>query len=108
MDEQTFDEYWIAYLSGHSRLPTRIIHYIGLIFGPLLGIYLSIAYQWWIFFVTYPIFYCIALVTHPLFEQNTNKPFASRTIWSVVSLFKMLWLDLTGQTSRHLEKIDRE
>ncbi len=107
MNEQTFDEYWQVYLSGHSRLSTRIIHYIGLIFGPLLGVYFSIMYQWWAFFVTYPVFYSLALVTHSLFEQNTNKPFASRAAWSVVSLFKMLWLDITGQISCHLERIGR-
>ena len=43
--------------------------------------------------------------THPLLESNSNEPFASRAWWSVISLFRMLWLDLTGQISRHLARL---
>lgn len=105
MTTQTFEQYWRSYLAGHNHLPTRLLHYLGLIFGPLAGIACSILYAWWAFFVVYPMFYTIALVTHPLFEHNTNEPFAKRPWWSVVSLFKMFWLDLTGQFSKQIAKL---
>jgi len=105
MDTQTFDEYWLGYLAGHSRIPTRIVHYIGLIFGPLAVLYLSFTWHWWAFFVGYPLFYLLALVTHPLFESNSNEPFARRAGWSVIALLRMLALDLTFQTGKQLERI---
>jgi hypothetical protein len=102
---QTFEEYWRNYLFGHARLSTRLVHYFGLIFGPLFGILLSFSVVWWAFFVVYPVCYAIALVTHPLFENNSNKEFAGRPWWSVVALFKMLWLDVTGRVAMHLAQL---
>ena len=37
MHPQTFDEYWLGYLEGHSKPATRFVHYIGLFFAPLAG-----------------------------------------------------------------------
>ena len=105
MDGQTFDDYWRGYLIGHARLPTRLVHYFGLIFGPLAGIVASFTVVWWAFFVVYPACYLIALVTHPLLEHNTNEPFARRPWWSVLALFRMLWLDLTFQVPRRLAQM---
>ena len=62
MTNQTFDDYWRNYLTGHARPATRVIHYFGLIFGPLIGILMSF------------------------------------------SLFRMLWLDVTGQIAKRLSE----
>ena len=105
MSTQSFDEYWRSYAMGHSKLSTRLVHYFGLIFGPLIGIFCSFFFVWWAFFVVYPICYITALITHPLFESNTNKEFANRPLWSVIALFRMLWLDITGRFSKHLQHL---
>ena len=34
----SFDEYWLAYLEGHSKPMTRVLHYIGLFFAPIIGL----------------------------------------------------------------------
>ena len=105
MDDPSFDAYWRNYLAGHSRLPTRLVHYLGLVVAPLIGVGLSFTFAWWAFFVVYPIGYFAALFTHPMFESNTNKEFASHAWWSVLALFRMLWLDLTGETSTELARL---
>ncbi|WP_322414248.1 Mpo1-like protein [Mesorhizobium huakuii] len=46
MNPQTFDEYWLGYLAGHSKPSTRFIHYIGLFFAPLAGIAASFLVVW--------------------------------------------------------------
>jgi hypothetical protein len=101
---QTFDDYWRNYLTGHARPATRVIHYFGLIFGPLIGILMSFTIVWWAFLVVYPACYLLALITHPLLERNTNKEFAGRPWWSVLALFRMLWLDVTGQIAKRLSE----
>jgi hypothetical protein len=104
---QTFDQYWLAYLAGHSKVATRLLHYVGLFFGPLIGVGLSFLVVWWAFFVIAPLSYVIALITHPLLEANSNKDFAGHPWWSVVSFFRMLWLELTGQLSGRLQRLQR-
>jgi hypothetical protein len=49
MQAKTFDQYWLAYLAGHSKLATRLLHYFGLFFGPLIGIVCSFLVVWWAF-----------------------------------------------------------
>jgi hypothetical protein len=107
MRSQTFDEYWLAYLSGHSRLSTRLVHYVGLFFAPLAGILASVVYAWWAFFVVAPVFYIAAFLTHPLIEHNTNKPFAERPVWSAIAFLRMLMLDLTGRLGTQIRRLDQ-
>lgn len=101
---KTFDEYWLGYLAGHAHLSTRAMHYLGLFVAPLAGLALSILYAWWAFLVVAPLFYVAALLTHPLVEHNSNKPFAERPVWSALALLRMLALDLTGRLGSHLRR----
>jgi len=64
MEPQTFDEYWLAYLTGHSKPLTRILHYLGLFFAPLIGLAGSIFLVWWAFFAIAPACYLVAFLTH--------------------------------------------
>ena len=106
MNPQTFDEYWLGYLAGHSKPTTRLVHYIGLFFAPLAGIAASLLFAWWAFLIIIPVFYVAALLTHPLLEHNSNKPFADRPLWSAMALLRMLALDLTGGLHRQIRRLD--
>ena len=55
MHPQTFDEYWLGYLGGHSKPATRFVHYIGLFFAPLAGIAASFLLAWWAFLIIIPV-----------------------------------------------------
>ncbi|WP_415753824.1 Mpo1-like protein [Pseudomonas leptonychotis] len=105
MEPQTFDEYWLSYLSGHAKPLTRALHYFGLFFGQLIGIAVSFYVAWWAFFIIGPVSYIIAFASHEHVEGNSNKPFALRPAWSVISFFRMLLLDLTGNLNKELSRL---
>ena len=104
MNMTSFDEYWLVYLAGHSRPMTRVLHYIGLFFAPIVGLAASIFLAWWAFFILAPFFYIVAFLTHPLMEHNSNKPFADRPLWSAIALLRMLALDVTGRLDRQIQR----
>jgi hypothetical protein len=108
MGSQTFDEYWLGYLSGHSRLSTRLVHYAGLFFAPVAGIVASVVFAWWAFFIVAPVFYVAAFLTHPLIEHNTNRPFAERPLWSAIAFLRMLMLEVTGRLGTEMRRLEPE
>lgn len=101
----TFDEYWQAYLAGHAKLLTRLLHYFGLFFGQLIGIGLSFFYVWWAALIICPLSYYIALISHEHVEGNSNEPYAAKPLWSVLSFFRMLCLDMTGQLGKEFKRL---
>ena len=82
-----------------------VLHYFGLFFGQLLGLYLSYAVVWWAALIVCPASYFVAYLSHEWVEGNSNKPYATRPAWSVVSFFRMLALDLTGQLHRQTARL---
>lgn len=101
---QTYDEYWLGYLAGHSQPKTRYLHYLGLFIGPVSGILASLLWKWWAFFPIYAVSYYMAHESHPMMEGNSNKEFAKRPVWSVVSFFRMMLLDATGGLEKELQR----
>ena len=82
------------------------MHYIGLFFAPLAGIAgVVAACLVGVPDHIIPVFYVAALLTHPLLEHNSNKPFADRPLWSAMALLRTLALDLTGGLHRQIRKI---
>ncbi len=106
MNSSSFDEYWLAYLAGHSKPTTRVLHYIGLFFALIIGLAGSVFFAWWAFFIIAPFFYIVAFLTHPLMEHNSNKPFADRPLWSAIALLRMLALDVTGRLDRKIQRLN--
>ena len=104
MQQHSYDEYWLGYLAGHSHKKTRYLHYIGLFIGPVAGILMSLLWRWWAFFPIFGISYYVAFKSHPLVEGNTNKEFAERPVWSVVSFFRMLMLEAIGQLDAEMKR----
>ncbi|MGY3450751.1 Mpo1-like protein [Bradyrhizobium sp. USDA 4353] len=105
MNTLTFDDYWLGYLAGHARRLTRVFHYFGLFFGQLLGLFLSFYVAWWLALIVCPSSYMIAYFSHELVEGNSNKPYATRPVWSVVSFFRMLALELTGRLNTQIVRL---
>ena len=103
MPYRSFDEYWLAYLSAHSKPATRACHYIGTVVGLFVGLSASFLVIWWAWLVIGPIGYGIALLSHPLVQQN--RPFAQRPLWGLASDVRMLWLALTGGLRSHLARL---
>ena len=108
MNSTTYDEYWLGYLAGHARAVTRVFHYYGLFFGQVLGLYASYKYAWWAALVICPFSYYVAYLSHEWIEGNSNKPYATRALWSAISFFRMMGLELTGQIHRQIVRLTPE
>lgn len=108
MEKTSFDDYWLGYLAGHARPVTRRVHYFGLFFGQLIGLYAMYAWAWWAALVICPLSYFIAYLSHEHVEGNSNKPYATRPLWSVMSFFRMMALDLVGQLGRQISRLTPE
>jgi hypothetical protein len=105
---KTYDDYWLGYLAGHARGVTRALHYFGLFFGQLIGLYASVAFAWWAALIICPASYYIAYLSHAHVEGNSNKPYATQALWSVVSFFRMMFLDLTLQLGTQTSRLTPE
>jgi hypothetical protein len=102
MADQSFDQYWLAYLTAHSKRGTRACHYIGTVLGLFVGVAVAASTVWWAFLVLGFVGYGIALASHPLVQGN--RPFAQRPLWGFASDLRMLWLATTGRLQPHLQR----
>ena len=104
MQFETFDDYWLAYLSAHKKPLTRACHYLGTVLGLFLGLIASIVFVWWAWFALGFIGYGIALASHPFIEGNM--PFAKKPLWGLVSDLRMLWLAITRKLDLQLRRLE--
>jgi hypothetical protein len=99
----TFDEFWPEYLAAHSKPATRLVHYI----GPPLGLAYAgacLATGNPLAIVATPlVVYGPLFLSHWLIEGNQPKSFQSAA-WSARAEAKMVYLGLTGQLGKELDK----
>lgn len=100
---QSFDDYWLAYLGAHSKPGTRACHYVGTVLDLFVGLASSVFVVWWGFLALGAVGYGIALASHTLVQGN--RPFAQRPIWGFVSDLRMLWLAAPGRLRAQLERL---
>ena len=87
---KTFDEFYEFYLTEHSKMWTRIIHFVGTLLVFLVLFYVIKSgkerFLWYL-----PIFgYGFAWFSHLLIEKNKPATF-KYPLWSLVSDFKMFF-----------------
>ncbi len=93
---KTFNEFYTLYLKEHSKMWTRILHFVGtlLIFAVIMYVLQSgkERFLWYI-----PIFgYGFAWVSHAMVEKNRPTTF-KYPVWSLISDFKMFFELLIGK-----------
>lgn len=93
---KTFNEFYKLYLKEHSKMWTRILHFVGTILIFVVIIYVLQSgkerFLWYI-----PIFgYGFAWVSHTTVEKNKPTTF-KYPVWSLVSDFKMFFELLIGK-----------
>lgn len=93
---QTYQEFYEFYLTEHSKMWTRIFHFVGtlLIFAVLFYVIKSEKerFLWYI-----PIFgYGLAWFSHAVFEKNQPLTF-KYPIWNLIADFKMFFELLIGK-----------
>ena len=99
----TYNEFFAFYLEQHRNPANRALHATGTSLG-ILAVVLAIALHhpgWG--FLWIPIAYGFAWTGHFVLEKNKPATFGY-PFWSFISDFRMLWLMLTGQLGKWMER----
>jgi len=93
---KTFSEFYKFYLTEHSKMGTRIFHFLGLfLVFYVVGYVLYSGKERFLWYV--PIFgYGFAWLSHAIFEKNSPATF-KYPIWSLLSDFRMFFELLIGK-----------
>jgi hypothetical protein len=102
-DKQEFESYndfFVFYLSQHSKPGTRYMHLCGTVLGLAVVIAaIATGHYWWI--LLWPVIgYSFAWVSHFWIEGNRPATFG-HPFWSFISDFRMVYLMLTGQLTNY-------
>lgn len=104
-DGLSFGEFFDYYLREHQKPSTRLIHYVGTVMGPLFLVAAIVTGNWWLIPLGFVAGYAPAWLSHFFVERN--KPAAFKyPLWSLISDFRMLGLQLTGRLNDALRRAD--
>jgi hypothetical protein len=99
----TYPEFWRVYLAAHADPRTRVLHYLGTIFG-VAALAAAGAIGDWRWLIAAPVAgYALAWFGHLVFEHNRPATFGHPG-WSFLSDFRMLGLFLSRRLDRELKR----
>ena len=92
---ESYQEYWIDFLRKHSKVETRICHYLAtaLALGP--GLYGLITRNLILAAASFGGTYLLAVVSHHFIEKD--RPMAGKPGWGAYSDLRMCWLAIRGE-----------
>lgn len=99
-----YTEFWDFYVQEHSKLLTRLLHFIGTSLGIILLVWFVFRGQWYFFPVFFLCGYGFAWFAHFVIEKNKPASF-KYPFWSFISDFKMMWYMATGRMGAELERV---
>jgi hypothetical protein len=103
---RTFEEFWPYYVSQHSLLATRALHFGGTTMViAALAIAVARLSPWWVL-AALVLGYGPAWIGHFLFEKNRPATF-THPLWSLRGDFRMWRLMLTGRMGPEVERAMR-
>lgn len=99
----SFTEFWPFYLREHSKVRTRVLHYVGTSLVVLIAI-AAVLNGRWAWLLALPVAgYFFAWVAHFGVEKNRPATF-TYPLWSLAADFKMWAMWLTGRLGPELDK----
>src|SRR5271167_2614109 len=99
----TYPEFWRGYLAAHADPRTRVLHYLGTLFG-VAALAAAAATRDWRWLLAAPVIgYAFAWVGHLVFEHNRPATFGHPG-WSLISDFRMLYLFVSRRLDRELRR----
>ena len=99
----TYPEFWRVYLVAHADPRTRMLHYLGTLFG-VAALVAAAATRDWRWLLAAPVIgYALAWVGHLVFEHNRPATFGYPG-WSLISDFRMLYLFVSRRLDRELRR----
>jgi hypothetical protein len=102
MQTQTFEQFWLYYLSEHSKSGTRILHFIGTAVALLALIAGAVLLRPLFAIIGIAAGYAVASSAHFLIEGN--RPVLRHPIWSIRADLRMLFLWMSGRLHKELTR----
>lgn len=103
-EPRSFEEFWPHYVGEHRKPLCRLIHYVGGV-AALGMIGYSLATGRLMLLLLVPVLgYGFAWTAHFWIEHNRPATWGY-VLWSARGEFKMLWLGITGQMGREVERL---
>lgn len=103
---KTLKDFWPFYLSEHSKLSNRVLHFIGSWIALInLGLAIVLLNPWFLL-AAFVSGYAFAWVGHFFIEKNRPATF-KYPFKSFASDWVMFWYILTGQIGSELKKIGK-
>jgi hypothetical protein len=103
----SFDAHWLNYLARRSKLTTRLLHYFGLVFGQVLGVALAMWFHSWGYLMICPLAYGVAQLSRETIWGAKKNPYVTKAIFSIMSFFRMMILDVTGKLRPEIERVQQ-
>lgn len=101
-DITSYDVFFGYYLREHRKPRTRLIHYAGTVIGTSCLFIMIATLNPWFFPLGLALGYGPAWFSHFFVERN--KPAAFKyPFWSLISDYRMLWLQVTGKLDNALK-----
>lgn len=99
---KSFDEFWVFYLTQHSKKSTRAWHFMG---TSLVFIFLALgaSVNPWFLLAAPVTAYGLAWYSHFFIEGNKPATFG-HPLWSLRADFKMFFFTLTGRLDGELKR----
>ena len=99
----SYRQFWRMYLAAHADPGTRVLHYLGILFGVAALVAVAATRDWYWLLAAPAIGYALTWVGHLIFEQNRPATFG-HSGWSLISNFRMLYLPCRGGLDRALRR----
>ena len=103
----TYEEFFLFYLTQHSHRTNRLMHLCGTLVGlSFVVVMIVIGKPWWI--LAWPLIgYGFAWFGHFVIEGNKPATFG-HPFWSFISDFRMVYLMLTGQINKWMQRAQEQ
>ncbi len=101
---QSFAEFWPYYVREHSRLATRMWHFLGTTLALIILLTALVLRAWWYLAAVPVCGYALAWISHLAIEHNRPATF-TYPFWSLLADFKMWGLIATGRMRAEVERV---
>ncbi|KAH7668006.1 2-hydroxy-palmitic acid dioxygenase Mpo1-like protein [Dioscorea alata] len=106
MNFKNLDDFWAFYVSQHSKVLTRRLHFMGTLSG-LLCLLSSLLCRRWILLLPAPIIgYALAWYSHFFVEGNVPATFG-HPLWSFLCDLKMFAFMLSGRMDKEIKRLGK-
>ncbi|CAM8930147.1 unnamed protein product [Rhodiola kirilowii] len=102
----SMDEFWVFYLTQHSKPWTRRWHFVSTAASMVLLIS-AFAFSWWYAVLMPVVAYGLAWYSHFFVEGNVPLTFGY-PVWALLCDWKMFGLMLTGKMDKELNRLAKK